>query len=137
MTTPAGLLRWGQSGRYSAREDRQVITALAGRRAGIVTPVRLSPALGLGIAVDPGWLAIAACGDGTVAVLTSDDGAEVQAAQGGAEARVVPPSPGSRLPRGGPGSWRTDGHDRRPPEMTTIVDILPGGSPEAGTPPSQ
>ena len=87
MTTPAGLLRWGQSGRYSAREDRQVITALAGRRAGIVTAVRLSPALGLGIAVDPGWLAIAECGDGTVAVLTSDDGAEVQAAQGGAEAR--------------------------------------------------
>lgn len=87
MTTPAGLLRWGQSGRYSAREDRQVITALAGRRAGIVTAVRLSPALGLGIAVDPGWLAIAECGDGTVAVLTSDDGTEVQATQGGAEAR--------------------------------------------------
>ena len=87
MTTPAGLLRWGQSGRYSAREDRQVITALAGKRAGIVTAVRLSPALGLGIAVDPGWLAIAECGDGTFAVLTSDDGAEVQAAQGGAEAR--------------------------------------------------
>ena len=64
MTTPAGLLRWGQSGRYSAREDRQVITALAGERAGIVTAVRLSPALGLGIAVDPGWLAIAECGDG-------------------------------------------------------------------------
>jgi hypothetical protein len=87
MTTPAGLLRWGQSGRYSAREDRQVITALAGKRRGIVTAVRLSPALGLGIAVDPGWLAIAECGDGTFAVLTSDDGAEVQAAQGGAEAR--------------------------------------------------
>jgi hypothetical protein len=87
MTTPAGLLRWGQSGRYSAREDRQVITALAGKRTGIITAVRLSPALGLGIAVDPGWLAIAECGDGTVAVLTSDDGAEVQAAQGGAEAR--------------------------------------------------
>ena len=87
MSTPSGLLRWGQTGRYSAREDRQVITALAGRRAGIVTAVRLSPALGLGIAVDPGWLAIAECGDGTVAVLTSDDGAEVQAAQGGAEAR--------------------------------------------------
>ena len=87
MTTPAGLLRWGQSGRYSAREDRQVITALAGKRAGIVTAVRLSPALGLGIAVDPGWLAIGECGDGTFAVLTSDDGAEVQAAQGGAEAR--------------------------------------------------
>lgn len=49
MTTPSGLLRWGQSGRYSAWDDRQVITALAGRRRGIVTPVRLSPVLGLGI----------------------------------------------------------------------------------------
>ena len=87
MTTPGGLLRWGQSGRYSAWDDRQVITALAGRRRGIVTPVRLSPALGLGIAIDAGWLAIAECGDGTVAVLTSDVGTEVQAAQGGAEAR--------------------------------------------------
>ena len=87
MTTPAGLLRWGQSGRYSAWDDRQVITALAGRRAGIVTAVRLSPALGLGIAVDPGWLAIAECGDGTVAVLASDVDTEVQAVQGGAEAR--------------------------------------------------
>jgi hypothetical protein len=86
MTTP-GLLRWGQSGRYSAREDRQVITALAGKRGGIVTPVRLSPALGLGIIIDRGWRAIAACGDGTVAVLTSDDDAEVMAAQGGSEAR--------------------------------------------------
>jgi hypothetical protein len=87
MTTPGGLLRWGQSGRYAARDDRQVITALAARRVGIVTPVRLSPALGLGINIDPGWLALAQCGDGTVAVITSDVDVEVQAAQGGAENR--------------------------------------------------
>jgi hypothetical protein len=87
MTTPGGLLRWGQSGRYAARDDRQVITALSARRFGIVTPVRLSPALGLGINIDPGWLAIAQCGDGTVAVLTSDVDVEVQAAQGGSENR--------------------------------------------------
>jgi hypothetical protein len=87
MTTPTGLLRWGQAGRYSAHDDRQVITALAARRHGIVTPVRLSPALGLGIIIDAGWLAIAQCGDGTVAVITSDVDAEVQAAQGGAENR--------------------------------------------------
>jgi hypothetical protein len=87
MTTPAGLLRWGQSGRYSAHDDRQVITALAARRSGIVTPVRLSPALGLGIIIDAGWLALAECGDGTLAVITSDIAAEVQAAQGGAVAR--------------------------------------------------
>jgi hypothetical protein len=87
MTTPTGLLRWGQSGRYNAHDDRQVITALAARRSGIVTPVRLSPALGLGIVIDAGWLAIGECGDGTVAVVTSDVDAEVQAAQGGAENR--------------------------------------------------
>jgi hypothetical protein len=87
MTTPGGLLRWGQSGRYAARDDRQVITALAARRVGIVTPVRLSPALGLGINIDPGWLALAQCGDGTVAVITSDVDVEIQAAQGGAENR--------------------------------------------------
>jgi hypothetical protein len=87
MTTPGGLLRWGQSGRYAARDDRQVITALAARRSGIVTPVRLSPALGLAINIDPGWLAIGECGDNTVAVLTSDVDVEVQAAQGGAENR--------------------------------------------------
>jgi hypothetical protein len=87
MTTPTGLLRWGQAGRYNAHDDRQVITALAARRSGIVTPVRLSPALGLGITIDAGWLAIAQCGDNTVAVITSDADAEVQAAQGGAENR--------------------------------------------------
>ena len=87
MTTPAGLLRWGQSGRYSAHDNRQVITALAAKRSGIVTPVRLSPSLGLGIVIDAGWLAIAECGDGTVSVLTSGADAEVQAAQGGAIAR--------------------------------------------------
>ena len=87
MTTPTGLIRWTQPARYRARDDRQVITALAARRTGIVTPARLSPALGLAIAVDPGWLAIAGVGDGTVAVLSSDAAAEVQASPGGAENR--------------------------------------------------
>jgi hypothetical protein len=87
MTTPTGLIRWTQPARYRARDDRQVITALAARRTGIVTPVHLSPALGLAIAVDPGWLAIAGVGDGTVAVLSADAAAEVQASPGGAENR--------------------------------------------------
>lgn len=74
MTTAApetGLLRWGQRGRYSAWDDRQVITALAGKRTGIVTPAPMGPGQGLDIIVDAGWLAVANCGDGTVAVLTS------------------------------------------------------------------
>jgi hypothetical protein len=81
MTTP-GLLRWGQSGRYAAWDDRQVITALAGARTGIVRPVVLSPADGLYVSVDSGWLALADCGDGTVAVLTSPVAGEVLAAAG-------------------------------------------------------
>ena len=70
MTSPT-LLRWGQSGRYAAWDDRQVITALAGRAHGVVTPVVVTPGAGLTATVDPGWLAIADCGDGTLAVLAS------------------------------------------------------------------
>ena len=77
MTTPGGLLRWGQAGRYAARDDRLVITALAGTRTGIVTPVRLTPGGGLDITVDADWLALADCGDETIAVLTSPVAASV------------------------------------------------------------
>ena len=42
MTTPTQLLRWGQSGRYAAWDDRQVITALAARSTGIVTPATMT-----------------------------------------------------------------------------------------------
>jgi len=87
MTTPQ-LLRWGQSGRYAAWDDRQVITALAARSTGIVTPVTMSPGDGLNILLDPGWLALADCGDGTVAVLTSPITLEAIAAPGGADDRT-------------------------------------------------
>lgn len=71
MSTPSGLLRWGQSGRYSAWDDRVVTTALAGRRTGVVVPVRLAAAAGLTITLEAHWIAVAPCGDGTVAVITS------------------------------------------------------------------
>lgn len=87
MTTPTGLIRWGQTGRYTAWDDRSVITALAGRGTGIVTPVELSAAGGLRIEVTAGWLALADCGDATVAVLTSPVPMTADAVAGGAEAR--------------------------------------------------
>jgi hypothetical protein len=65
-----GLL-WGQSGRYAAADDRHVITALAAGGTGVVRAAVMSPAGGLAITVDAGWLALAECGDGTVAVLAS------------------------------------------------------------------
>src|SRR5580693_4587227 len=87
MTSPT-LLRWGQSGRYAAWDDRQVITALSGRATGVVTPVVLSPGVGLHFSVDAGWLAIADCGDETVAVLASPLGIDVAAELGGAVDRT-------------------------------------------------
>jgi hypothetical protein len=87
VTTPSGLLRWGQAGRYTAWDDRQVITALAGGRTGIIHPVSMAPAAGLALTVDAGWLAVADAGDGTVAVLTSPVAIQVRVAPGGAAAR--------------------------------------------------
>ncbi len=87
MSTPQ-LLRWGQSGRYAAWDDRQVITALAAGSTGIVTPVTMTPSVGLALLVDPGWLALADCGDGTVAVLTSPITLEAGAQPGGGEDRT-------------------------------------------------
>jgi len=87
MTTPQ-LVRWGQAGKYSAWDDRQVITALAAGQTGIVTPCAMSPTAGLALLVDAGWLAIADCGDGTVAVLTAQVAIEAGVAPGGAEDRT-------------------------------------------------
>ena len=88
MTTPTGLLRWGQSGRYSAWDDRVVLTALAGRRTGVVTPVRMGAAPGLRISIEAGWLAVTDAGDGTVAVITSPISILVDGAPGGLEDRT-------------------------------------------------
>ncbi len=90
MSSPdagGGLLRWGQSGRYTAWDDRAVITALAGARTGIVTPVRMNPTAGLAIIIDPGWLALVDCGDGTTAVLGSRVAVQVPVMAGGEQDR--------------------------------------------------
>jgi Collagen triple helix repeat (20 copies) len=89
VSTPTtGLLRWGQAGRYGGWDDRAVITALAGGRIGVVRPVALAAASGVSFSVDQGWLAVADCGDGTVAVVTSPVALLVQGAPGGASART-------------------------------------------------
>jgi hypothetical protein len=87
MTSPSGLLRWGQSGKYTAWDDRAVIKALSGARTGIVVPVQMASAPGLAIIVNAGWLALADCGDGSVAVLTSQVAVRVPVAAGGDVAR--------------------------------------------------
>jgi hypothetical protein len=71
MTTPSGLLAWGQSGNYNAVDDRSVITALANSRNGVVIPCPLSAGSGLTVNVGAGWLAVANCGDGTSGVIGS------------------------------------------------------------------
>ena len=89
MSTPTGLMRWGQQGRYTAWDDRQALTALAGGRTGIVRPVALSASGShLDIAVDLGWLAVADAGDATVCVVTSPVAVLITGAPGGASART-------------------------------------------------
>jgi hypothetical protein len=90
MTTPGGLLRWGQAGVYSGYDDRVVITALAGGRTGIITPAPMGPAGAgpLDITIGAGWVAVGDCGDGTVAVLTSPVALNLTASPGGASART-------------------------------------------------
>ncbi|HEX4399686.1 MAG TPA: hypothetical protein VH136_18750 [Trebonia sp.] len=71
MTTPSGLLAWGQAGEYNAVDDRSVITALANTRNGVVIAAALSAGSGLVVNIASGWLAVANCGDGTCAVIGS------------------------------------------------------------------
>lgn len=71
MTTPTGLLEWGQAGQYNAVDDRSVITALANTRNGMVTAAALSAGAGLVVNIAAGWLAVANCGDATSAVIGS------------------------------------------------------------------
>lgn len=71
MTTPNGLLAWGQAGQYNAVDDRMVITALANRHNGMVTAAVLTAGTGLAVNIAPGWLAVANCADSTLAVIGS------------------------------------------------------------------
>jgi hypothetical protein len=71
MTTPTGLLAWGQAGTYDAVDDRRVITALANRNQGLVVGAQITAGAGLQVSIAPGWLGVANCGDGTLAVVGS------------------------------------------------------------------
>jgi hypothetical protein len=71
MTTPSGLLAWGQAGQYNAVDDREVITALANTKNGVVTPCVMTAGSGLAVNIAAGWLAVASCGDSTCAVISS------------------------------------------------------------------
>ncbi len=71
MSTPTGILSYGQSGYYSARMDRGVITALAGGGAGIVTPAELVASAGPMTVTAAGWVGVADGGDGTLCVVIS------------------------------------------------------------------
>lgn len=71
MTTPTGLLMWGQAGAYDAINDRSVIAAVTAGRVGLTAPVTATAGSGLQITIKGGWSGIAACGDGTSAVVGS------------------------------------------------------------------
>jgi len=89
MTTPTGLLEWGQSGNYNGIDDRGVITALAqGSSLGIIgAPPTLTPQSGLTISIGP-WRALVNCGDGTLAVIGSRTAQTINETAGGGSQRT-------------------------------------------------
>lgn len=69
----AGPAMWGQDARYTAREDRLALTALAMGRSGIITPARLTAVPGtLTFTLDAGWQAVGDAGDGTCMVMIGE-----------------------------------------------------------------
>jgi hypothetical protein len=87
MTTPSGLLAWGQSGSYDAIDDRRVIQALAAGRKGLVIVPTLGAATGLNVNVGP-WLALVGVPDGTTAVIGNRDASVMPVLAGGSAART-------------------------------------------------
>ena len=88
MTTPTGLLSWGQAGNYNAVNDRLVIRGLAGPSFfGLVQAPTLAAGAGLAVNVGP-WIAIVDCGDGTSAVVGSTANASINETAGGASQRT-------------------------------------------------
>jgi len=89
MTTPTGLLEWGQSGNYNGIDDRGVITALSqGQSPGIVgPPPTLTAGSGLTISIGP-WAALVNCGDGTRAVIGSRTAQNINESAGGGSSRT-------------------------------------------------
>lgn len=94
MSTPSGILAWGQAGNYNAIDDRAVIAALyaSGRpdpnyKGGVVIPCSL--AAGSGLVINIGrWGAVVDCGDGSKAVITSPATTTITENAGGASART-------------------------------------------------
>lgn len=78
MTEPfpyetTGAAMWGQSGVYSARNDRFLVTALGMGRSGVVRPLEATVVPGtLTIETAAGWAAIADAGDGTHMIVGSE-----------------------------------------------------------------
>lgn len=88
MTTPTGLLTWGQAGNYNAVNDRLVIRGLAGPSFfGLVQAPTLAAGSGLAVNIGP-WIAIVDCGDGTSAVIGSTANASINETAGGASQRT-------------------------------------------------
>jgi hypothetical protein len=71
MTTPSGLLSWGQAGAYDAIDDRQVIAAVTGYRTGLANSITIVAGTGLQMTVKAGWSAVVDCADGTSSVASS------------------------------------------------------------------
>jgi hypothetical protein len=69
MTTPGGILSYGQAGHYTAHTDRMVITGMAGNVPGIAAPAVFTAGAGLEVIVSGAWIAVAPAGDGTLCVI--------------------------------------------------------------------
>jgi len=103
-------MEWGQSGSYNAPDDRRALTAMmAGRAAGVVSPVVLTAGSGLNINVAANWLAVVNCADQTLGVA------------GTASALVVPGNAGDA------GAPRTDSLwcDVSPTAGTFALVVIP------------
>ncbi|MCL2582936.1 MAG: hypothetical protein FWE35_10810 [Streptosporangiales bacterium] len=78
MTEPfpyetTGAAMWGQSGVYSAHNDRFLVTALGMGRSGVIRPLETTVVPGtLTIETAAGWAAIADAGDGTHMIVGSE-----------------------------------------------------------------
>jgi hypothetical protein len=68
---PFGLLMWGQAGIYNGVDDRMVIAAVVDSQIGVVRPPVARAGNGLDVIIEPPWMAVADCGDGTRAVVAS------------------------------------------------------------------
>jgi len=91
MTTPSGILAWGQAGQYNGIDDRLVIRSLSAQGPAPLFGLTLAPTAvaGSGLAINVGpWHAIVDCGDGTSAVIGSRSATSINETAGGASVRT-------------------------------------------------